>query len=294
MTAPTPTPRTWSGPNRTGQVQRNRVENVGRRLLTVSRIEDLTPNYRRIYLTGPALSEGFPYMRLAVGDHVKVLFPQPGTKEVTLPEPGAPVRQAAEGAPKPLFRDFTVRAWHEETRELALEFVLHGSSADGSAGVASAWARSAAVGDPLGVLGPRGNSIYPENYAWYLLAGDETAIPALSRFAEELPEGVKAHLVIEVADETEKRTITTRPGFEITWTTRAEAGVGALAQAVRRVALPTHDDWFAFAAGEAGVLKSVRDYLRLELGLPAQRVSVDGYWKRGVADLDHHSVNLDG
>lgn len=280
-------------PNLTGQVQRRRVETLGRRLLTVSRVEDLTPNYRRVHLVGPDLDAGFPYVRLAVGDHVKVLFPQPGSKDVTLPEPGRPVRETAEGAPRPAMRDFTVRGWDEARRELVLEFVLHGSAADGSAGVASSWARNARVGDRLGVLGPRGNSVYPENYAWYLLAGDETALPALSRLVEELPEGARAHVVIEAADEREKRTITERPGFEVTWAGRGNGGAGALANAVRAVPLPKHDDWFAFAAGEVSAMKAVRDYLRLEIGLPAQRVSVDGYWKRGVADLDHHAIDLD-
>src|SRR5690606_25022309 len=149
------------------------------------------------------------------------------------------------------------------------------------------------VGDKLGVMGPRGNKVFPENYAWYLLAGDESVLPALGRLAEELPSSAGAHIIVEVADASERRQLTERANIQVTWVLRDEAGEGGLERALRAVALPEGDDWFVFAAGEAGALKPIRDYFRLELGLPRERVVVDGYWKRGLANLDHHSINLD-
>lgn len=279
--------KSWSGPNHTGQVQVNLVENLGRRVLTVSRVEKLTPNYVRVYLTGDALTDGFPYVHLAPTDHVKVLFPQPGTNEVVIPTRGPKGWVTEEGAPEPILRDYTVRGWLPETRELILEFVVHGH------GVASNWAANAKTGDKLGVMGPRGNRIFPQNYAWYLLAGDESVLPALGRFAEELPDSARAHIFVEVANAAERRQLTDRANIEVTWVLRDEEGEGGLERALRAVQLPEGEDWFVFAAGEAGALKPIRDYFRLELGLPRERVSVDGYWKRGLANLDHHSINLD-
>lgn len=52
--------------------------------------------------------------------------------------------------------------------------------------------------------------------------------------------------------------------------------------------IPDHDDWFAFVAGEAGALKPIRRWLRRELALPKERLDVDGYWKKGTVNLDHH------
>src|SRR5699024_1423653 len=46
---------------------------------------------------------------------------------------------------------------------------------------------------------------------------------------------------------------------------------------------------FIWAAGESTSLIGVRRYLRRELGLPKQQVDVDGYWRKGVADADHHA-----
>lgn len=280
-------PRTWSGPNRTGRTQINFIERIGRRALTVSRVEDITPRYRRFYLTGADLDDGFPYVRFAPTDHVKVLFPRHDTGALEIPERGERGWIVPPGAPAPVFRDYTVRAWLPETRELVLEFVIHGH------GVASAWAAAAAPGDQLGVMGPRGNIVFPENYAWYLLVGDEAALPALGRFVEELPPEAAAHLVVEVEDEREVQELSGAADVTVTWVLRSEVGRGGLERAVRDLELPVDDDWFAFAGGEVGAIKPVRDYLRLELGLPKERVVVDGYWKRGLADLDHHAVDLD-
>lgn len=282
-----PRTKSWSGPNHTGQVQVNLVENLGRRILTVSRVETLGPNFIRVYLTGDDLAEGFPYMHLAATDHVKVLFPQPGTNEVVIPTRGPKGWVTEEGAPEPIMRDYTVRGWLPETQELILEFVVHGH------GVASNWAASAKLGDKLGVMGPRGNRVFPQNFAWYLLAGDESVLPALGRFAEELPDTARALIVVEVANAAERRPLTERGNIEVTWVLRDEAGPGGLERALRAVSLPEGDDWFVFAAGEAGDLKPIRDYFRLELGLPRERVSVDGYWKRGLANLDHHSIKFE-
>lgn len=278
--------KSWSGPNHTGQVQVNLVETIGRRILRVSRVEELTPRYKRVYLTGDALTGGFPYVHLAPTDHVKVVFPQPGKSEVVIPVRGPNGWVTEDGAPAPIFRDYTVRGWLPATNELILEFVIHGH------GVASAWAQDAQVGDELGVMGPRGNKIFPQNYAWYLLAGDESVLPALGRFAEELPQSARAHIVAEVADASERRDLTDRSGIDVSWVLRSEEGDGGLERALRAVALPQGEDWFVFAAGEAGALKPIRDYFRRELGLPKERVVVDGYWKRGLANLDHHSINL--
>lgn len=283
--ANSPTTKTWSGPNRTGRTQVNRLDAVGRRILTVSRVEKPTPRYRRVYLTGEALAGGFPYVHLAPTDHVKVVFPQPGERHVALPERG-PNGWTTPSGRKPIIRDYTVRAWLPETRELVLEFVIHGD------GPASGWAENAKPGDELGVMGPRGNIVFPENYAYYLLAGDEAAIPTLARFAEELPEGASARILVEVADAAERQELRARPGIELDWVLRSEAGPSGLEEALRAAEMPAGDDWFVFAAGEAGAMKRVRDYFRLELGLPRERVVIDGLWMRGVPELDHHAIDL--
>ena len=64
---------------------------------------------------------------------------------------------------------------------------------------------------------------------------------------------------------------------------------GAEASLIALADLELDADTFVWAAGEASALIPVRRYLRRELGLTRDQVVVDGYWKLGVAELDHHA-----
>lgn len=257
---------------------------VRRRILAVRRVVELAPDFRRIVLAGADLEADFPFADFAPTDHVKLFFPQPDTGEIVIPEVTEQGWVLPDGSPAPIYRDYTVRAFDADAGELTIDFVLHPH------GVAGRWAGSASVGDRLGVLGPRGNVRFPRGYAHYLAAGDETAIPALMRLIEELPTTAKATVLIEVASAQHEQAVPVRDGVRVRWVHRAAAGeASALESAVRAVDLT--GDVFAFAAGEAGAMRPIRRYLREHL--PTDQVDVDGYWKRGVANLDHHSVELD-
>ncbi|MGO1182253.1 MAG: siderophore-interacting protein [Micrococcaceae bacterium] len=282
---------TFTGPNTTGTTQINFIDPVGRRLLQVARVEEITPRYRRIVFTGDDLATGFPWVDFAPADHVKLFFPNPQTGELVFPTITAKGWEFPEGAGDPLFRDYTVRAYDDAARELTIDFVVHDH------GVAGVWARDAQPGDELGVLGPRGNVLFPENYAYYIAAGDETALPAIARLIEEAPADARVTAVIEVADEQEIQPLGAGREIDIQWLLRDSAPVGEghlgpLETAVRNLVIDDVDSVFVFAAGEASALKPIRRYLRRELGLPKDQVDVDGYWKKGTANLDHHSNEL--
>lgn len=129
----------------------------------------------------------------------------------------------------------------------------------------------------------------PADLDWYVLAVDETALPAASRWLEELPPGTRAILLAEVANATEELDITTRAEVSLRWLYRDGAAAGGLERAVRDTELPSGDG-FVWVAGEAGAVKPIRRFLRDELRLDPARFEVDGYWKRGVANHDHHEV----
>jgi NADPH-dependent ferric siderophore reductase len=101
-----------------------------------------------------------------------------------------------------------------------VDFVLHGD------GPASSWAAQAEVGQKIVIGGPRGSMIIPDAFDWYLLAGDETALPAIGRRLEELPAAARAVAVIEVASKEEEQLLRTNAQAEIIWVHRngAEAG----------------------------------------------------------------------
>jgi NADPH-dependent ferric siderophore reductase len=264
---------------------RERVRHeLAARHLTVARVADLTPSLRRVTLTGDLAG----FTSDGAGDHVKAFFPDPATGELHAP------RMTPQGIERPegvdlISRDYTPRAWREG--ELDLDFVLHD---DG--GPAVAWAASARPGDKLVVAGPRGSRLAPEGVDWWLLGGDETALPALARWLEVLPAGVPVHVLIEVSGPDDEAYLddvegARADGRQVTWLHRRGAAPGTttlLADAVRALEVPTGVG-FTWFGGEAGSLRAVRRHLRNERGLAAEQVDVSGYWKCGTANHDHHA-----
>ncbi|WP_449061434.1 siderophore-interacting protein [Planomonospora algeriensis] len=254
------------------------------RLLEVGRIVRITPGTVRVTLTGPELA-GF--REQAPTDHVKLCFAEPGAE---LPTPPVIEDDMWVDAPvRPITRDYTVRHHRPEALELDVDMVVHGD------GVGSAWADRAEPGMRIGVLGPRGSQVVPLVHDWYLLAADETAIPALGRWLEALPAGVKAVAFAEVSGPQEEQRFTTRADLALTWLHRGDAAPGTtdlLERAVRAAVLPPGTG-YAWVAGEANTLKPIRRHLRRERGLAKEQVDVDGYWKRGESDHDHHAQDDD-
>ncbi|WP_433718959.1 siderophore-interacting protein [Actinoplanes sp. CA-051413] len=240
----------------------------------VTRVEQLTPHMVRIVVGGAGLT-GLDAG--AYTDHyVKILFPRPG---VAYPEPFdlAVIRETLPRDQQPLVRTYTVRRWRPEVPELWLDFVVHGDE-----GIAGPWAVAAQVGDPVRFMGPGGG--YTPNPAadWHLLAGDESALPAIAAALEGMPAGAPVRAFIEVADAAEEQKLETPADAEITWLHRDGRPVGeALVEAVHGLTFPA-GQVHAFVHGEATFVKDLRALLRVERGLPMTQLSISGYWRRGL------------
>lgn len=239
----------------------------------VIRTERLTPLMVRVVLGGEDLA-GFEAGKFT--DHyIKLLFPVPG---VTHPEPFDIARIRAE-LPRdqwPRTRTYTVRSWDADARELAVDFVVHGDE-----GLAGPWAAGARPGDEIHFLGPGGGYAPDPAADWHLLAGDESALPAIAAALERLPDGAPVRALIEVAGPAEQQDLRVPAGAEVRWLHRGAAAPGsALVPAVRGLDFPAGEA-HAFVHGEAGFVKELRRHLRTDRGLPRERLSVSGYWRRG-------------
>ncbi|GHH75464.1 siderophore-interacting protein [Streptomyces sulfonofaciens] len=249
----------------------------------VLRAERLTPHMQRVVLGGPHLAA------LPLGEftdhYVKLLFAPAG---VTYPEPFdmAQIRERLPREQWPVTRAYTVRSWDPAAGELTIDFVVHGDE-----GVAGPWALHARPGDLVRFFGP-GGAYAPDPAAdWHLLAGDESALPAIAATLEALPEGARALAFVEVADAREEQKIAT--GAEVVWLHRGERPVGeALLAAVRGLHFPAGVP-HAFVHGEAGWVKELRRHLRLERQVPRERLSVSGYWRLGHDDESWRAAKRD-
>ena len=245
------------------------------RLLQVQNVSRLTPKMVRIVVGGEALA-GF--VSAAHDDHVKLFFPQPGQDKPVLPTPSPNGPVYPEGALRPAARDYTPRRYDAAANTLTIDFVLHGE------GPATTWAAQARPGQFLGVGGPRGSFVVPDDFDWYLLAGDETAVPAIGRRLQELPAGARVIAVIEVADTAEELTFDTRTHLELHWLHRKGTAAGShalLQKALSELSLPPGEG-YAWVAAEASAAKALRRYLVDQRGLPKDRVKAAAYWKQGA------------
>ncbi|MGP3988949.1 siderophore-interacting protein [Streptomyces sp. 3N207] len=243
----------------------------------VIRTEQLTPHMVRIVLGGKSLA-GFPAGEYT--DHyVKLLFPAPG---VRYPEPFdiARIRADLPRSQWPSMRTYTVRAWDPAALELTIDFVVHGDE-----GLAGPWARSATVGEEVRFLGPGGAYAPSPEADWHLLAGDESALPAIAASLARMPAGASVRALIEVAGPEEEQPLDTPLGAQVRWLHRGAAPVGErLVAAVRELEFPP-GRVHAFVHGEAGFVKELRGHLRLERGIEREQLSISGYWRLG-ADED--------
>jgi NADPH-dependent ferric siderophore reductase len=233
----------------------------------------------RVTLTHPDFAN---FASDAHDDHVKLFFAPPG-QSLAMPSRGPNGLVFPEGAPRPEGRDYTPRAFSRAAREVVIDFVLHGD------GPASNWAAAARPGDTVGVGGPRASFVVRGDFDWYLLCGDETALPAIGRRIEELPETARILAFIAVADLAERQVFANRPNLDIAWLCRDVPGMTGLVEAVKGAALPPGEG-YAFIAGEASDSAALRAHCVETLGMDAERVKAAGYWRRGEADFyDGHA-----
>jgi NADPH-dependent ferric siderophore reductase len=227
-----------------------------RRRLKVVDVARLTPNMQRIRFASPDLHD---FSSRSPDDHIKLFLPDPGTPQGMC------------------MRDYTPRAFDAAQRLLTLDFALH------QAGPATAWALSARPGDELEIGGPKGSVITPDDFDYYLLAGDETALPSIGRRVESLRAGVSVTTAIVVEGPEEVQTFETEADWRPLWLfRRGESGDDA---ALLRAALAQwpapRGDGYVWIGAEARTARALRDYMLGERGHPKSWLKASGYWVRG-------------
>ena len=232
-----------------------------RRMLTLDASERLSPKMLRLHFRSPDL---YDFVSASHDDHIKLFFP-PDTGD----GPDA----------KPAARDFTPRFFDTQRGTLTIDFALHDT------GPATSWAIRATVGDQLEIGGPRGSSVVPDDFDWYLLVGDETALPAMGRRVEELRAGVPVTTFAIVSDEREAQSFDTKAAWSAQWIARQsrQHDGATLCRALASFQQPAGDG-FIWIAAEASAARAVRTFMHEERGHPREWIKAAGYWARGETD----------
>ncbi|MGR9173925.1 DUF2218 domain-containing protein [Rhizobium sp. KDH_Rht_773_N] len=240
---------------------------------TVVSAEDVTPHMRRVKF---ACADVATFIG---GDmHVRLLVPPKGRMPVW-PGLRADGRVAwPEGEDELLVRVYTIRAVDVERREVWIDFLQH--PAPGIRTPGADFARDAEPGQQVALLGPGGGSLPAAQSV--LLAGDESALPAIARIAEEMPAGTRLQAIIEVADETEEQPLSTSGLMDVRWLHRkdyADGAKGVLLEEAKLAVAAADGETFVWFACEREDVRAMRAFLKARRH-DRRNMYVAWYWER--------------
>ncbi len=238
--------------------------------VAVTQVQDLSATFRRITFGGACLS-AFGVAGDTLDLRIKITIPGRGRRcpdIAGLMRSGDPASWyqrwlGMEPAERGSMRTYTVRAARcgGPAPEIDVDFVLH-LDAEGRGGPASEWAATAQPGDTVCVIGPNSSAAQCTTAGAYggiewspglaqhvLLAGDETAVPAVSAILEALPADISGRAFLEVPDEQDVQHIDTRSSVSITWLARGGQPHGELLEGAVRDAVRV-PGWVSLASSD--------------------------------------------
>jgi NADPH-dependent ferric siderophore reductase len=293
---------------------------------TVAGVERLSPHFVRVAFTGADFDV---FGTAGLDQRIKLILPRTdgvlsdiGQHDAASIDAGdwyTTWRDLPNETRSPL-RTYTVRRIDAEQRRLFVDFVVHHD-----AGPAGSWAEHAAAGDEIVIVGPDQRSEgYRLGLDWHpgtarrvVLAGDETAAPAICSILESLDETYEVDAFIEVPTGADRLTPDVPASFRVTWLARDDRAHGAAlteavatwtqtagdvlaaAAAPRRQELVDIDvdqellwdspedsegEFYAWIAGEAAMVKTLRRHLVQGCGVDRKRVAFMGYWRLGQSE----------
>ncbi len=258
----------------------------------------LSPTFQRVTFTGPELDR---FADNGFDQRVVLALPLPKIGFAHLPswENWHSTWRSLPTEHRNPLRTYTVRSVRRHIDEIDVDVVLHPD------GEASRWAEAAKPGHAAALLGPNdafvgehgGVEFRPhENNGRVLLAGDETAVPAIASILERLPQTATGEALLEVPCADDSLTLRTPAGVQISWLARCGRDPGselvpALREAADRLLAdhPAGDSAgemagagtpYAWIAGEASMVREVRHHLINDRALDRRCVSCRGYWRR--------------
>ena len=220
----------------------------------------LTPGYVRVRLAGPQL-RGFHAP--GADDHVRLFLAPSGSAAPPAPEQWREFDS----------REYTPVASDPDAGWIDFDVLVHeqGSGAD--------WASTVPIGSVAAVGGPRRSNAVAGEPDSLFLAGDETAIPAITRFLKQRRPGLPARVLVEVSEVNRLVPIPTDEATDLTVLVRpGESLAEALAE------LGTSDrpagNVLCFVGAESSVVPVAKELLQERWGVPPEAAIVKGYWRR--------------
>jgi NADPH-dependent ferric siderophore reductase len=249
------------------------------RRISVVAVKQLSPRMRRVTFGGSDLST-FAWSGPAA--HIKIIFPEPGLglDTVALPDP--------EGPRPTTTRTYTPRRFDPATQTLEVDFALHGP------GPAATWAEQAKVGQQLVLMGPAPGYAVDTEAPWYVILGDDAALPAIETILEALPAATRTTVLVEVVAGDEARPLAGPAQTDVRWLVRKDgtAPGSALHAGLEGFAWPA-GPCSVYVGCEAIAMRQLRAEILAASGLERSHVIARGYWRTGAVNHPDHDYDRD-
>lgn len=239
----------------------------------VAAAEDVTPHMRRVKFS---CADVAPYIGGEM--HVRVLIPPKGRTPVwPMFRPDAGLAWP-KGEDRLVVRAYTIRKVDVERSEVWIDFFQHNEP--GVATPGGDFARDTQEGDVVALLGPGSGGVPAARSI--VMIGDESALPAIARIAEEVPAGTDIKALIEVIDANEEQPLPTAGRIDIRWLHRANYPAGAtcmLADEAKKLLASISEDTFVWVACEKQDVRAIKPYLKSR-GHDKSLMYVAWYWDK--------------
>lgn len=279
----------------------------------VRAVRRLSPTFLRITFTGDGLDR---FADNGYDQRFKLLLPLPehGLKHLPTGEDWYAEWCALPTEHRNPMRTYTVRAVRPAHKEVDVDMARHGPT-----GPASSWAETAGPGSVACLMGPSadhdgehgGVDYRPHADADFVLLGaDESAVPAVAGILERMPPETRGEAFLEVPTSDDRLELRKPPGVRVTWLARegephGERLIPAVREATGRlltadaagpepedIDVDVDDQWevpeepgagrlYAWLAGEAAVIRTLRRHLVSECGVDRRAVAFMGFWRQG-------------
>jgi NADPH-dependent ferric siderophore reductase len=196
--------------------------------VTVAAVRPLGESFLRVTFQSEELAH---FLVLGLDQRIKLVLPSAERSLEAFPRDTDDWYSAWRDIPeasRPVMRTYTVRAVRAELGELDVDFVVHGQT-----GPATRWVLGAQPGDEILVIGPDSRTRHPDDTrrvggaefapgtaTRILLAGDETAAPAICRILESLPKKARGQVFIEVPTTADILPVAGPGGVTVCWLAR--------------------------------------------------------------------------
>ncbi|WP_084078987.1 siderophore-interacting protein [Demequina sp. NBRC 110057] len=226
-------------------------------VVTVAGAEQLSPNLRRVTLTGPSL-EGWESTGKA-DEFVHVHIPD---------------AEPAEGweDDHDIARHYTIRRWDPSHRRLDIDIVTHGH------GRGASWARDCQEGDVVAVSDAHGYYEPPAGSTRRLLIADATGLPAVARILEEASPEETFDVLIELISMDDAIALPSPATVNLEWRVSGNGrGPSALVSCMERLEAP-EGDTYVWVACESAQSRKARKFIRENWTRHHTLYRIVGYW----------------